>query len=87
MQQESKFEYLSGNVERVTYHNQENGFAVLRVKVKGHKDLVSVIGTVPSITPGEDITTKGYWRNDVQYGLGFRAEFIQTIPPTTIEGI
>ena len=42
MQQESKFEYLSGNVERVTYHNQENGFAVLRVKVKGHKDLVSV---------------------------------------------
>jgi exodeoxyribonuclease V alpha subunit len=42
---------------------------------------------VPSITPGEDITTKGYWRNDVQYGLGFRAEFIQTIPPTTIEGI
>ena len=61
MQQESKFEYLSGNVERVTYHNQENGFAVLRVKVKGHKDLVSVIGTVPSITPGEDITTKGYW--------------------------
>ena len=87
MQQESKFEYLSGNVERVTYHNQENGFAVLRVKVKGHKDLVSVIGTVPSITPGEDITTKGYWRNDVQYGLGFRAEFIQSIPPTTIEGI
>jgi exodeoxyribonuclease V alpha subunit len=40
MQQESKFEYLSGNVERVTYHNEENGFAVLRVKVKGHKDLV-----------------------------------------------
>jgi hypothetical protein len=40
---------LSGNVERVTYHNEENGFAVLRVKVKGHKDLVSVIGTVPSI--------------------------------------
>jgi exodeoxyribonuclease V alpha subunit len=86
-QQESKFEYLSGNVERVTYHNEENGFAVLRVKVKGHKDLVSVIGTVPSITPGEDITTKGYWRNDVQYGLGFRAEFIQSIPPTTVEGI
>lgn len=77
-QHESKLEYLSGNVERVTYHNEENGFAVLKVKVKGHKDLVPVIGTVPNITPGEDITTKGYWRNDVQHGLGFRAEFIQS---------
>ncbi|WP_236869783.1 SF1B family DNA helicase RecD2 [Candidatus Bandiella numerosa] len=85
--QESKLEYLSGNVERVTYHNEENGFAVLKVKVKGHKDLVAVIGTVPSITPGEDITSKGYWQNNVQYGLGFKAEFIQSIPPTTIEGI
>ena len=55
--------------------------------MKGHKDLVPVIGTVPSITPGENITTKGYLRNDVQHGLGFRAEFIQSIPPTTIEGI
>ncbi len=87
MTQDSKLEYLSGNVERVTYHNEENGFAVLKVKVKGHKDLVAVIGTIPSITPGEDITSKGYWRNDVQYGLGFKAEFIQSIPPTTIEGI
>ncbi len=87
MTQDSKLEYLSGNVERVTYHNEENGFAVLKVKVKGHKDLVAVIGTIPSITPGEDITSKGYWHNDVQYGLGFKAEFIQSIPPTTIESI
>ena len=48
-QQESKFEYLSGNVERVTYHNEENGFAVLKVNVRGRKDLVSVIGVVPTV--------------------------------------
>ena len=35
-------EYLSGNIELMTYHNPENGFCVLRVKVKNHKDLVTV---------------------------------------------
>ena len=46
-------EYLSGMVERITYHNSENGFCVLRIKVKGHKDLVTLTGNVPSISVGE----------------------------------
>jgi exodeoxyribonuclease V alpha subunit len=82
-----KFEYLSGNIERITYHNQENGFAVLKVNVRGKKNLVSVIGVVPSISVGEDITAKGFWRNNIEHGIEFRAEFIKSIPPTTLEGI
>jgi len=82
-----KFEYLSGNIERITYHNQENGFAVLKVNVRGRKDLVSVIGVVPSISVGEDITAKGFWRNNIEHGIEFKAEFIKSIPPTTLEGI
>ena len=39
-------EYLSGTIERITYHNSENGFCVLRVKVKGYKDLVTITGSV-----------------------------------------
>ena len=41
MQPQLQKEYLSGNIERITYHNQDNGFCVLRLKVKGHKDLVT----------------------------------------------
>ena len=43
-------ENLTGLIERVTYHNPENGFAVLRVKVKGREDLVTVTGTTTSVT-------------------------------------
>ena len=46
-------ESLNGLVERVTYFNEENGFAVIRTKVKGHRDLVTVVGSLPSVTPGE----------------------------------
>jgi exodeoxyribonuclease V alpha subunit len=46
-------ESLAGSVERVIFHSEETGFCVLRVKVRGHRDLVTVVGTTPTITPGE----------------------------------
>ena len=61
-------EYLSGNIERITYHNPENGFCVLRVKVKNHKDLVTVTGSVPSVSAGEYIKCSGIWYNDRNHG-------------------
>jgi exodeoxyribonuclease V alpha subunit len=48
-------EHLTGAVERVTFHCEETGFCVLRVKVRGHRDLVTVVGTAATITPGEYI--------------------------------
>jgi len=48
-------ERLSGSVERVTFHSEESGFCVLRAKVKGHRDLITVIGSAASITSGEYI--------------------------------
>ena len=51
----SKFEYIDGIVERITYHNPENGFVVLKVLVRGHRDLVAVASEVPHITVGEEI--------------------------------
>ena len=50
MTEQNQKEYLSGNIERITYHNEDNGFCVLRVKVKGHKDLVTVTGNSPTVT-------------------------------------
>jgi hypothetical protein len=48
-------ERLAGAIERVTFHSEESGFCVLRVQVKGHPDLVTVVGSAASVTPGEYI--------------------------------
>ena len=62
-------EALAGLVERVTYHNAENGFCVLRVKARGHKDLVTVVGHAASIAAGEWVQLSGTWTNDRTHGL------------------
>lgn len=80
-------EYLSGTIERITYHNTDNGFCVLRVKVKGHKDLVTVTGSVPSVSVGEYIKCIGIWHNDRNHGKQFKADFLKSLPPDTLEGI
>src|SRR5580698_260621 len=84
---ESGPEVLAGLVERVTFHNEENGFAVLRVKARGKRDLVTVVGHAAVISAGEFIQASGDWNNDRQHGLQFRARFLKATPPTTIEGI
>ena len=78
---------LSGLVERVTFHNPENGFCVLKVQVENHRDLICVIGTLPSVTPGEWITAQGSWQRDREHGLQMKARTLKTQPPTSLEGI
>jgi exodeoxyribonuclease V alpha subunit len=80
-------EALAGLVERVTYHNAENGFCVLRVKARGQRDLVTVVGHAASISAGEWVQLSGTWVNDRTHGLQFRAGFLKTTQPTTVEGI
>src|SRR5271157_373359 len=80
-------EVLAGLVERVTFHNEESGFCVLRTKARGHRDLVTIIGQAATISAGEWITASGEWVNDRMHGLQYRARFLKTSPPTSIEGI
>ncbi len=80
-------EVLAGLVERVTFHNEENGFCVLRTKARGRRDLVTVVGQAASISAGEWITASGEWVNDRAHGQQFRARFLKTSAPTSIEGI
>src|SRR5262249_48290507 len=80
-------EVLSGLVERVTFHNEENGFCVLRVKARGHKDLFTLIGHAAAISAGEWVTASGVWQNDRTHGLQFRARFLKTSAPTSIAGM
>ena len=80
-------EVLAGLIERVTFHNEENGFCVLRVQARGHRDLVTVVGHAASIAAGEWITASGDWTNDRTHGLQFRARFLRPSAPTSLEGI
>ena len=82
-----KQEVLAGLVERVTYHNAENGFCVLRAKARGHRDVVTVVGHAATIAAGEWITASGDWVNDRTHGQQFKARFLRTSPPTSADGI
>ena len=80
-------EVLAGLVERVTFHNAENGFCVLRAKARGHRDVVTVVGHAATISAGEWITASGEWVNDRTHGQQFKARFLRTSPPTSADGI
>src|ERR1700689_4165134 len=80
-------EALAGLVERVTYHNNENGFCVLRAKARGHRDVVTVVCHAATIAAGEWITASGEWVNDRTHGQQFKARFLRTSPPTSADGI
>src|SRR5689334_250047 len=80
-------EVLAAIVERVTFHNPENGFCVLRVKARGHRDLVTLVGHAAMIAAGEWITASGEWVNDRTHGQQFRARFLRSSAPTSVAGI
>jgi exodeoxyribonuclease V alpha subunit len=80
-------EVLAGLVERVTYQNAENGFCVIRVNARGHRDLVTVVGHAAVISAGEWITASGDWTNDRAHGQQFKARFLKTSALTSLEGI
>jgi exodeoxyribonuclease V alpha subunit len=86
-QAEPRIEVLAGLVDRVTFHNSENGFCVLRVKARGQRDPITVIGHAAMVSAGEFVQASGSWINDRTHGVQFRAAFLKATAPTTIEGI
>ncbi len=80
-------ERLDGGVERVTFHNLDSGFCVLRVKVQGQRELITVVGIAATVSPGEYVECEGHWVNDRGFGLQFKARQLKVVPPTTLEGI
>src|SRR6201988_5472003 len=83
----SSTEVLAGLVERGTFHNSENAFFRLRVKARGQRDPITVVGHAAMISAGEFVQGSGSWVNDRTHGVQFRASFLKATAPTTIEGI
>ncbi len=81
------FDQIEGTVERVTYYSEETGYSVVRLNVQGRPDLVTIVGNLPEVNPGESLRLEGTWTTHVQYGRQFKAEKCEQILPATVEGI
>jgi exodeoxyribonuclease V alpha subunit len=80
-------ESVAGLIERVTFHNPDSGFCVLRVQAQGRRDLTTVVGTTASVNAGEWVEATGSWGRDREHGLQFKADTLRLVPPSTEEGI
>ena len=78
---------LQGQLERITYHNEENHYTIAKMKVKGQRDLVTIVGSLISITPGEVLRLKGTWDTHPKYGEQFKVVSYETVTPATVKGI
>ncbi|OWK43721.1 ATP-dependent RecD-like DNA helicase [Fimbriiglobus ruber] len=78
---------LTGAIERITFHNLDNGYCVLRVLARGHRDLVTVVGHLSQVIAGEFIEAVGEWTTDRNFGQQFKADELRTTPPHSAAGI
>ena len=74
-------------VERITYQNPENGYSVLKCRVKDHSDLVPVIGNMLDANVGSVLLAEGEWKVDSKYGRQFVAEKWEETLPATVYGM
>ena len=78
---------LGGSVERVTYHNEQNGYTVLRLQIRGRVEPVTVVGNFSAVSPGESLRVTGWWTTHPQYGDQFKAVEYAVTRPATVAGI
>ncbi len=78
---------LKGQIERITFANEENGYTVAKMKVQGRSGLVTVVGTLLSVTPGEVLKLTGEWKHHPRYGEQFQIESFEIVMPATVKGI
>ena len=74
-------------VERITYQNPDNGYSVLKVRMKGYSDLVAVVGNLFDVNVGSVLIVDGSWKVDARYGRQFLAESWEETMPATLYGI
>lgn len=84
---EHPLQTLEGTIERFTYQNEENGYAVARLQPKAKSYEVTVVGTLSGVAVGELVRLRGYWRNHPEYGRQFEVRSYTVQLPATIEGI
>ena len=80
-------EKLKGVIERITYHNEENGFSVIRLEAQGYYDLVTAVGAMAEPHTGAIFNFYGFWKVDPKYGRQFIFQKCEETLPATVNGI
>ncbi len=78
---------LTGQIERVTFYNEENGYAVLKMQVNGYTEPVTVVGCFAKPAVGEVLKMQGEWTSHPRFGEQFKATAAETVTPSTTGGI
>jgi len=78
---------LEGALDRIVFTNEENAWSVVRLTVPGHRDLVTAVGNLLGVQPGENLRLTGTWINDPKFGKQFRVTSYATVVPATVGGI
>ncbi len=78
---------LQGIVERVTYHAEDSGYTVARLKIPGAHDLITIVGRFPDIHAGQTLRLLGYYREHARYGQQFQVVSAQETKPATLTGL
>jgi exodeoxyribonuclease V alpha subunit len=78
---------LEGVLERIVFSNEENAWSVVKLQVPGYRDLITAVGNLLAVQPGENLRLSGSWINDPKYGRQFRVASYQTVVPATLNGV
>ena len=76
-----------GSIERLTYHNPENGYTIARLAVEGQRERIAIVGSLASIQVGENVEVEGVWTNHPKYGKQLKVERYKAVYPSTLEGM
>ena len=80
-------ELTGGVVTSVTFHNDDNGFSVVKVQFKNFPGTVTCIGSMPSVAKGKEISVAGHWESNTRFGRQFVVEHYTLSIPTSRDGI
>ena len=78
---------IQGQIERVTFYNDETEFTIARMKVPGYRELVTVVGSMMAPVPGQVLRATGSWTNHPKFGEQFSIVQYTTLVPATVAGI
>ncbi len=78
---------LEGQVDHITYANEETGYTVARVNVSGFLEPVTIVGNLTALAPGEVLEMEGAWQNHPKFGRQFKVLSHRSVLPATVKGI
>jgi len=81
------FTEIKGQIERITYYNEENGYTIAKVKAVGRHELVTVVGNLLSVNPGEVLKLQGEWHFHPKFGEQFKIVSYESVVPASVKGI